>query len=73
MSIYIKSSANLHFETIPAYTLTVRCEEALTPSEGTASLIVLLEENSAPEFNNFQCEQDTTIKMIYINIHVIRY
>jgi len=52
--IYLKEQANLDYSEISLYNITIACLEARTPVEKASYLVVVVEPNAAPVFNNFQ-------------------
>ena len=52
--IYLKEESNLVYSEISLYNITITCLEARTPVEKSSYLVVVVEPNAAPVFNNYQ-------------------
>ena len=50
----MKEKANLDYSEISLYNITITCLEARTPVENSSYIVVMVEPNAAPVFNNFQ-------------------
>jgi len=52
--INLKDEANIDYSEISLFNITITCLEARTPVEKSSYLVVVVEPNAAPVFNNFQ-------------------